>query len=123
MIPLLYLKSFGICKLSNLGIEIDLAIKNLAQLDDACQSDKHYIPKTVVDILRMCRPCKSLRNSQPSCIIDGWVVLSKVKEAPESQYLRGEAMMVVMLVRLMMVLMVMRSCCNGGDHLHALHRP
>ena len=21
----------------------------------------------------MCRPCKSLRNSQPSCIIDGWV--------------------------------------------------
>ena len=37
----------------------------------------------------MCRPSKSLRNSQTSCIIDGWVVLSKVKEAPESQYLRG----------------------------------
>ena len=33
----------------------------------------------------MCRPCKSLRNSQPSCLIDGWVAFSKVKEAPESQ--------------------------------------
>ena len=73
--------------------------------------------------LRMCRPRKSLRNSQPSCIIDGWVVLSKVKEAPESQYLRGEAMMVVMLVRLMMAFMVMRLGCNGDDYLHALHRP